>query len=884
MSGRELFIRNNSQTGSSHHQHQQQRSRTGSVASTQSERVSALPKVSLAPRGSLDPNTGFLHPTKRSNSNSQLRWQSSQMDYSQGGVGRGTVRRSNLKLDVETYDSDNVKGEEEQEEEGEDDDSDDGKDKKQDREAARSQYPSYLEDRDGIPKTPPSLFVSRQPSNSSVQKYNTLSHLQGHRAVNIDDATVSIEFPENMNRVEKSNAISHHVIQNTSLSPLPPVNPAFQQKPSKVNRLKLGTGSSKASLYVRVVKPIVYKFLGTPISADSKRLGWWCFLIDIFHLFLLIIIPVQLAWTHHFTEIGWVVFYGVMDAIMLFDCWIQARIDYKDEYGLLVEDIELIAKRYLFVNHGVLEVFVSLPWEFLEFTIDDVELWGGFLGASPIGDPLTFYRRKFWAVILFIKIFLRAPYLRIYQIHLPSLALPISRLIKCMFILMLIGHVDACLFWFIDSTLLPGPDRWIEEYVMSIHSAAALASSAASTTTSPIPSSDEPIAVPMSTQYLVSYLSALRSLVLKLRECKRDAENIYVIFEFVAGILSYGTVFGNIHSILELMDSTAAVNQAEEYHNFEMEGIISFMKEKKLRPELQQMVRDYKELQWQKSKGLDEDHFFVGIPKSVQQEIKNFLYLELVQKVPIFQNTDTYFQQMLAFKIRPMHVLSGWTIFRKGDEGEEMFFIKSGQVEICSEDGTIIFVTLTSGAFFGEIALFESCHRTATARAKGNCELCTLTKEEFNILMNLYPTVAEGIRETIRLRKIVEEEKKRKAEEEAERLRMEEEDTVDYVAPVKRSILKLNGIGGRKQSSFYGLGGLNSPTSNTSNGVSISRRGSMMASFGVAKEPEAFDIDNMLVTAQKSNERLPRCNSERRKGPGGGGSLGTGGRRISFAE
>ncbi|KAJ3004734.1 UNVERIFIED_CONTAM: Kinesin-like protein kif27 [Siphonaria sp. JEL0065] len=382
----------------------------------------------------------------------------------------------------------------------------------------------------------------------------------------------------------------------------------------------------------------------------------------------------------------------------------------------------------------------------------------------------------------------------------------------------------------------------------------------------------------MSTQYLVSYLAALRSLVLKLRECKRDAENIYVIFEFVAGILSYGTVFGNIHSILELMDSTAAVNQAEEYHNFEMEGIISFMKEKKLRPELQQMVRDYKELQWQKSKGLDEDHFFVGIPKSVQQEIKNFLYLELVQKVPIFQNTDAYFQQILAFKIRPMHVLNGWTIFRKGDEGEEMFFIKSGKVEICSEDGTIIFVTLTAGAFFGEIALFESCHRTATARAKGNCELCTLSKEEFNILMNLYPSVAEGIRETIRLRKIQEEEKKKKAEEEAERLRMEEEDKVDdgdggggggsgggNRGHPKRSILKLNGAGagGRRQSAMFG-----------------SRRGSMLASFGVVKEPDTQDIDKMLVSvAPMSVDRLPRSNSERKRS-----MVQTGGRRISFAE
>ncbi|KAJ3083109.1 hypothetical protein HK100_009526 [Physocladia obscura] len=312
---------------------------------------------------------------------------------------------------------------------------------------------------------------------------------------------------------------------------------------------------------------------------------------------------------------------------------------------------------------------------------------------------------------------------------------------------MLIGHVDACMFWFMDYSLESGSDRWIE--VNNLQQA------------------------PLSTQYLVSYLAALRSLVLKLREANRDAENSYVIVEFIVGILSYGTVFGNIHSILELMDASAAINQAEEHHNFEMAGIINFMKEKKIKPELQQLVRDYKELQWQKSKGLDADHFFSGVPKSIQQQIKNFLYLDLVQKVPIFQGTDIHFQHMLALKIRPMHILDGWTIFRKGDEGEEMFFIKSGKVEIGSEDFSIIFVTLSEGSFFGEIALFESCKRTATARAKGNCELCTLSKDEFGILMNLYPAVAEGIRETIRVRKMQEEDRKRAADAaaEAERVR-----------------------------------------------------------------------------------------------------------------
>ncbi|KAJ3014253.1 UNVERIFIED_CONTAM: hypothetical protein HDU68_000361 [Siphonaria sp. JEL0065] len=309
----------------------------------------------MAPRGSLDPNTAFLQPSKRANSNSQLRWQHPITDNT-GGVSPAHSARQSFLVDSDEETT-----------------------------PPTPKPPLQFDDRRAseTSRSPPVYTVSRQPSDA-VLKHN-FSHLEGHRAVNIDDATVSIEFPDHITDLEKSDAISHHVIQNTSLSPLPPIKPGV----TKSQRLKGKSGGSKASLYIRVVKPVIYSFLGKPIPSDSQQLAWWCFLIDIFHLSLLILIPVQLAWTDHFTEIGWVIFYGFMDAIMLFDCWIQARIDYKDEYGLLVQDIELVAKRYLFVNHGLLECTMSWPWEFVEFAINDAEAWGKFLGPTQIGDPVT---------------------------------------------------------------------------------------------------------------------------------------------------------------------------------------------------------------------------------------------------------------------------------------------------------------------------------------------------------------------------------------------------------------------------------------------------------------------------------------------------------------
>jgi hypothetical protein len=76
------------------------------------------------------------------------------------------------------------------------------------------------------------------------------------------------------------------------------------------------------------------------------------------------------------------------------------------------------------------------------------------------------------------------------------------------------------------------------------------------------------------------------------------------------------------------------------------------------------MVKAYKEIQWQRSKGMDEALLFSDIPRSVQQEIKNFLYLDLVKKVPIFSDTDANFQNLISFKIKVNRLFHAFDIAR----------------------------------------------------------------------------------------------------------------------------------------------------------------------------------------------------------------------------
>ncbi|KAJ3180376.1 hypothetical protein HDU85_004081 [Gaertneriomyces sp. JEL0708] len=536
-------------------------------------------------------------------------------------------------------------------------------------------------------------------------------------------------------------------------------------------------------------RKLLPSFLTQPITGTSRLFDLHRIVCNVIHAFTLIQAPLFMAWTDEFDKWPWVIVYFIVDLYFLMDCWLRSRKVFKNRYGIAVVDRREIARHWFWTCNGWVDLVASLPWDMVVLLGNYRQVSVNFaVGRSPDWQhDVMFFKFKVWGILRFLKLLLRLPYKNIFNASIAVIPVPISRLIKTMLILMCMGHIDACLFWFIDNTLQP-PNRWMDNIFNTSES-----SELGSHTT------------PFSSEYLMSYLSALATLVLKLRTVGKNEEAIYVIFEFVAGILVYGTVFGNIHSIVEMLDHTAALTAAEETHKFQMDWLKRYMREKGFSPHLQKVIASHKEIQWRRSQGMDEAHLFDDIPKSLQQEIKNFLYLDMIKKVPLFQDSDNAFLNSVAFKMKPLVVLDGMYIFRKNDEGEEMFFIKNGKVEICGDAGNV-FATLSPGSFFGEIALFEDTKRTASARALGDVELCVLNKEDFKQIMTQHPTIAEQIQATIRKRR--ENEAKVKAEalakEEEERVRKE---TASNRAGLRRRNGNASRLGTLSRRAMSGIGG-----------------------------------------------------------------------------
>ncbi len=76
---------------------------------------------------------------------------------------------------------------------------------------------------------------------------------------------------------------------------------------------------------------------------------------------------------------------------------------------------------------------------------------------------------------------------------------------------------------------------------------------------------------------------------------------------------------------------------------------------------------------------------------------------------------------------------AGELVFGQGQPGDAMYIIQSGMVEIYRDaDGKETkLTTLKAGEFFGEMALFASKPRSASARAVGATELQVIDKATF---------------------------------------------------------------------------------------------------------------------------------------------------------
>ncbi len=95
--------------------------------------------------------------------------------------------------------------------------------------------------------------------------------------------------------------------------------------------------------------------------------------------------------------------------------------------------------------------------------------------------------------------------------------------------------------------------------------------------------------------------------------------------------------------------------------------------------------------------------------------------------------------------LSPVELADGQTLFREGDEGNELFVLKAGAVGVSIRlpDGSEQEIAkFAPGDFFGEMSIFDNAPRSATCRALQASSLYSLSKKSFAEITAHHPRIA----------------------------------------------------------------------------------------------------------------------------------------------
>ena len=131
----------------------------------------------------------------------------------------------------------------------------------------------------------------------------------------------------------------------------------------------------------------------------------------------------------------------------------------------------------------------------------------------------------------------------------------------------------------------------------------------------------------------------------------------------------------------------------------------------------------------------------------------------VVRKAPIFSGLDDAAASSLRASMTFVKLRKGQSLFKEGDDGDHLFVVSNGKVKLGtkSPDGREnLLMILGPGDMFGDLSLFDSGPRTATATAVTDTKLLSLgqdkvipwVKEHPEVSLHLLARLASRLRRT----------------------------------------------------------------------------------------------------------------------------------------
>ncbi|XP_073906397.1 cyclic nucleotide-gated channel alpha-3 isoform X1 [Castor canadensis] len=398
----------------------------------------------------------------------------------------------------------------------------------------------------------------------------------------------------------------------------------------------------------------------------------------------------------------WLVLDYSADALYGLDMLVRARTGFLEQ-GLMVKDATRLWKHYTKTLYFKLDMLSLVPTDlaYLKLGINYPEL-------------------RFNRLLKFSRLFeffdrteTRTNYPNVFRIG------------NLVLYILIIIHWNACIYFAISKFIGFGTDSWV------------------------YPNISKPEYGRLSRKYIYSlYWSTLTLTTIgETPPPVKDEEYLFVVIDFLVGILIFATIVGNVGSMISNMNASRTEFQAK------IDSIKQYMQFRKVTKDLETRVIRWFDYLWANRKTVDEKEVLKSLPDKLKAEIAINVHLDTLKKVRIFQDCEAGLLVELVLKLRPTVFSPGDYICKKGDIGREMYIIKEGKLAVVADDGVTEFVVLSDGSYFGEISILNikgsktGNRRTANIRSIGYSDLFCLSKDDLMEALTEYPDAKKALEE-----------------------------------------------------------------------------------------------------------------------------------------
>ncbi|KAI5624022.1 cyclic nucleotide-gated cation channel alpha-3 isoform X3, partial [Silurus asotus] len=398
----------------------------------------------------------------------------------------------------------------------------------------------------------------------------------------------------------------------------------------------------------------------------------------------------------------WMILDYTSDLIYYTDTFVRSRTGFLEQ-GLLVKDTKKLMENYRKTAQFKYDIFSMLPTDI-------------FMIKVGYNNPELRFNRLFKMARLF-EFFDRTE----TRTNYPN----IFRISNLVLYILIIIHWNACIFFAISKTIGFGTDTWV------------------------YPNISHPEYGRLSRKYIYClYWSTLTLTTIgETPPPVRDIEYLFVVTDFLIGVLIFATIVGNVGAMISNMNASRADFQAK------IDSIKQYMQFRKVSKDLEARVIKWFDYLWTEKKTCDEKEVLKNLPDKLKAEIAINVHLDTLKKVRIFQDCEAGLLIELVLKLQPQVFSPGDYICKKGDIGREMYIIKEGKLAVVADDGVTQFVVLSDGAYFGEISILgikgskAGNRRTANIRSVGYSDLFALSKDDLMEALTEYPEAKKALEE-----------------------------------------------------------------------------------------------------------------------------------------